>query len=60
MIIKSNTAHIFHVGDTRIYLMRDGELELLTKDHQRSILPSKLISPEPLAWIQIWMWIINS
>ncbi|WP_261837344.1 bifunctional protein-serine/threonine kinase/phosphatase [Vibrio ishigakensis] len=35
VIIKSNTAHIFHVGDTRIYLMRDGELELLTKDHQR-------------------------
>ncbi|GAM74873.1 serine/threonine protein kinase [Vibrio ishigakensis] len=35
VIIKSNTAHIFHVGDTRIYLLRDGELELLTKDHQR-------------------------
>ncbi|GAM60709.1 serine/threonine protein kinase [Vibrio ishigakensis] len=36
VIIKSNTAHIFHVGDTRIYLLRDGELELITKDHQRT------------------------
>lgn len=35
VIVKSNTAHIFHVGDTRIYLQRNGQLELLTKDHQR-------------------------
>ncbi|NOQ12944.1 MAG: protein kinase [Methyloprofundus sp.] len=34
MIIKSNTAHIFHLGDTRIYRLRDNSLEQLTKDHR--------------------------
>ena len=34
LIIKSNTAHIFHIGDTRIYRLRDGKLELLTRDHR--------------------------
>ena len=33
LIIKSHTAHILHAGDSRIYLLRDGDLELLTKDH---------------------------
>lgn len=34
VVIKSATAHLFHVGDTRIHLFRDGELERLTRDHQ--------------------------
>ncbi|MDD5321503.1 MAG: bifunctional protein-serine/threonine kinase/phosphatase [Methylococcales bacterium] len=34
MIIKSTTAHIFHVGDTRIYQLRDNTLEQLTSDHR--------------------------
>lgn len=34
MVIKSTTAHIFHVGDTRIYRLRDNSLEQLTKDHR--------------------------
>jgi serine/threonine protein kinase len=34
LIIKSATAHLFHVGDTRIYLLRDNQLECLTRDHQ--------------------------
>ena len=34
MIIKSSTAHIFHMGDTRIYRLRNKEIELLTKDHR--------------------------
>ncbi len=32
-IIKSGTAYLFHVGDTRIYRLRDGDLECLTEDH---------------------------
>jgi len=34
MVIKSTTAHIFHVGDTRVYRLRDGTLEQLTEDHR--------------------------
>ncbi len=34
MIIKSTTAHIFHLGDTRIYRLRDNTLEKLTNDHR--------------------------
>ena len=34
MVIKSTTAHIFHVGDTRIYRLRDHALEQLTHDHR--------------------------
>jgi len=34
MVIKSTTAHIFHLGDTRIYRIRDNVIEQLTKDHR--------------------------
>ncbi len=34
LVIKSSTAHLFHVGDTRIYRMRQGKLECLTHDHR--------------------------
>jgi len=33
-VLKSGTLHIFHAGDSRICLMRNGDLEPLTKDHQ--------------------------
>ncbi len=33
LILKSTTAHIFHVGDSRIFRLRDGVLEPLTRDH---------------------------
>lgn len=41
VILKSNTAHIFHVGDSRIYLLRDGELRQLTRDHTRKTMGQK-------------------
>jgi len=34
MVIKSNTAHIFHVGDARIYQVHEHALEQLTHDHR--------------------------
>lgn len=34
MVIKSTTAHIFHVGDSRIYQVRGQKLEQLTQDHR--------------------------
>ncbi len=42
MVIKSTTAHLFHVGDTRIYRLRDGDvLKCLTRDHQTWISKDK-------------------
>ncbi|WP_153131447.1 bifunctional protein-serine/threonine kinase/phosphatase [Dechloromonas hortensis] len=34
LVIKSTTAHLFHVGDARIYLLRDQALSQLTEDHR--------------------------
>lgn len=34
LILKSATAHLFHVGDSRIYLIRRGQIEPLTTDHK--------------------------
>ncbi|MCW8327439.1 bifunctional protein-serine/threonine kinase/phosphatase [Photobacterium sp. SDRW27] len=35
VIVKSNTAHLIHVGDSRIYRYRAGKLTQLTQDHSR-------------------------
>ncbi|MBL4760317.1 MAG: bifunctional protein-serine/threonine kinase/phosphatase [Mariprofundaceae bacterium] len=37
LIIKSTTAHLFHVGDSRIYLIRKGTIRQLTKDHRLTV-----------------------
>lgn len=34
IVIKSTTAHLFHVGDARIYRLRGTELTQLTEDHR--------------------------
>jgi len=37
MIFKGRTAHIFHVGDSRIFQLAAGNLEQLTRDHRLAI-----------------------
>jgi serine/threonine protein phosphatase PrpC len=33
LILRARRAHIVHVGDTRLYRLRDGQLQSLTRDH---------------------------
>ncbi|WP_315837793.1 bifunctional protein-serine/threonine kinase/phosphatase [Bradyrhizobium prioriisuperbiae] len=37
MVIKSTTAHIFHIGDSRIYRLTGNALEQLTNDHRVAV-----------------------
>jgi serine/threonine protein phosphatase PrpC len=37
LVLKSRTAHLFHVGDTWIYRLRGGTLEQLTRDHATKV-----------------------
>ena len=37
LVFQSCTAHVFHVGDARIYRLRQGELEQLTRDHRVNV-----------------------
>jgi serine/threonine protein phosphatase PrpC/aminoglycoside phosphotransferase len=41
LVIKSNTAYLFHVGDTRIYRVHRDSLEQLTTDHRVSVSPGQ-------------------
>jgi serine/threonine protein phosphatase PrpC len=41
LILKSTTAHIFHIGDSRIYRLRNGNLELMTRDHRVNLSENK-------------------
>jgi serine/threonine protein phosphatase PrpC len=34
IVLKSTTAHIFHIGDSRIYRLRQDNFEQLTRDHR--------------------------
>lgn len=37
IVLKSNTAHLFHCGDSRIYRFNDAGLEQLTTDHRNIV-----------------------
>jgi len=37
MVFKSNTAHVFHCGDSRIFRLHGANLEQLTEDHKAVI-----------------------
>ncbi|MFA5371977.1 MAG: bifunctional protein-serine/threonine kinase/phosphatase [Sideroxydans sp.] len=41
IVIKSTTAHILHVGDSRIYRLRGNTLEQLTKEHRHWVSQDK-------------------
>lgn len=41
IVIKSTTAYLLHVGDSRIYRLRGGELKQLTRDHRIWVSESK-------------------
>ena len=41
VVVKSTTAHVFHVGDTRVYHLRAGILEQLTIDHRFWLAPDR-------------------
>lgn len=34
LVLKAHTAHVFHVGDARVYKLQGGALEQLTTDHR--------------------------
>ncbi|MDX3773258.1 protein kinase [Chromatiaceae bacterium AAb-1] len=36
LVIKGRHAHLFHIGDARIYLLRAGRLQQLTRDHRQA------------------------
>lgn len=43
LILKAATGYLFHVGDTRIYRLRGGELEQLTTDHRLRGVDQRLV-----------------
>ena len=60
VLLRSRTAVLAHVGDSRAYLFRDGTLKQLTQDHSfvAEQVRAGLISPEQ-AWISPYRHVIT-
>lgn len=43
VVVKSRTAHVFHVGDSRVYRYHNGELSQLTRDHVAVIAENRAV-----------------
>lgn len=46
--IQDNCLHFGHIGDTRIYILQDGQLNLLTRDETQGRLVTNYIGKRPI------------
>ena len=47
-VLKSKSLHVFHVGDSRIYLFRNGQLKQITRDHCMNFTREDAVLPAAL------------
>src|SRR5699024_931695 len=50
-VLDGSRLHLAHLGDTRVMLVRDGQIEHVTQDHTRlrSLVEAGRLSPEEVA-----------
>ena len=58
VVFRSNTAHIFHVGDARVYAVVGQRLEQLTEDHRRWLSRDKSYRARAMHEIGAWFLIL--